>query len=163
MRPWATLTPDLKLLESKKGPATVDDILQVDRSKEDEKNKYSKQIIAALPLGSKIHRDLAIDYMNPREELAQYVKSEDTIPAFDYSTLTMMTPEDDLAKQQIGLVKAGIQNWAAEENKYNPDAPDKPATTTTFDAMRDSSNWAKVLKQNLLMQHQTAIDQTSSL
>jgi len=163
MKPWAALTPRLDILDKKDKKLDAEDILAVRTDNLDDKNSYSRKIIAALPLSSKIHRDLAIDYMNPREELAQYIKTEDTIPAFDMSTLTLIRPEDSLAKNQIGLIKQSIESWSTEENKYNPGAPDPVKGGVSNNQPISAAKWNKILEQNLKMQYQTALDQTSSL
>ena len=163
MKSWAHLTPKLDILNKKDGTPEVDDVIKAQTDNLDTKTDYSRKIIAALPLSSRLHRDLAIDYMNPQEELAKYIQTEDTIPAYDMTTLSLLVPEDGAAKQEVGLYKQSIVNWAKEENKYNPQAPDIPGKDVSDPYAYSGAKWNKILQQNLLWQHQTAIDQISSL
>jgi hypothetical protein len=130
----------------------------------DHKNALSKEILAALPLRSRTQRDLAIDYMNPREQLASYTQSEDQILPFDYSTLTFIAPFDGVAKQQIEMVKRGIRSWAAEDSKYQPDSVAEDEALNSGDpAFEKEMTWQAMYRKNLDWMHQVALDQTSSL
>lgn len=164
MRSLAHLTPRLNILGKQEEKVDLDDILEPNPDPSEADLEYSRQIIASLPLSSKLHRDLAIDYMNPREELAKFVQTEDQIPAFDFTTLGFLAPYDDEAKQQIGLVQEAAKNWAVEEGKYNPQATSgKEPPGKSEPGYFTEAEWTKMLMANLDMQHQTALDQTSSL
>lgn len=164
MRPWATVTPKLDILQNKNKKLDVDDILGLSGDKTDEKNDYSKEIIASLPFSSKLHRDLYSDEVNPREELNKYTESEDVIKPFDMAPLTLISPDDDLAKQQISLIQRGIRSWATEESKYDPSAQSMTSGDSSEDAaIVSGAKWNSILQKNLLMQYQTALDQSSCL
>jgi hypothetical protein len=89
------------------------------KSRIEQDSEISSRILAALPFDSRLHRDIRIDYGNPREELPKYTKYVDEIPPFDQPAISMMIPYDDQAIQQVDLVRAGRSNYAFEENKYN--------------------------------------------
>lgn len=164
MRPWATVTPKLDILQSKTKKLDVDDVLGLSGDKTDEKNDYSKEVIAGLPFASKLHRDLYMDEVNPREELNKFTESEDVIKPFDMSPLTLIAEGDELAKQQISLIQRGIRSWTAEENKYNPTAQSMTSDEGSEDApIISGAKWNSILQKNLLMQYQTALDQSSCL
>lgn len=154
----------MNILGKPEEPVDLDDILAPNPDPTEEDLEYSRQIIAALPLTSKLHRDLAIDYMNPREELAKYVQTEDQVLPFDFTTMGFLAPYDNEAKQQIGLVQQAARSWATEEGKYNPQAPpQKQEDPISEPGYFSEKEWYNMLMTNLDMQHQTALDQTSSL
>lgn len=79
----------------------------------------SKAELQSMLLSSRMHRDFAIDYSNPRQELPKFQKYVDQIPAFDYSSGSMIEPYDSAARQQIGMVISGRSNFVLEEGKFN--------------------------------------------
>ena len=121
----------------------------------------SKKIVASLPLEIRTKRDMAIDYMNPEETLPAFVSTIDENPAFGFSTLTMIAPSDDIARQTITMLQTGRANYLKEENKYNASWEENseglPSQAPTY------ADLESMIQKNIDMQHQEAIDQTSSL
>jgi len=86
----------------------------------EEKNvEKSKAAVSQMPLTFSTHRDMMIDYMNPREELPRFSKFVDQIPAFDKGPVSLLRPGDHEAKQQVNQVIKGRSNFILEEGKYD--------------------------------------------
>lgn len=153
------LTPRLNILG--KGDDQKDKTLfpNVDPTEKDV--EYSKALVASLPLAFKTRRDLAIDYLNPREELPKYIKSEDENPPFDFGTLTLITGSDELARQTVSLIQMGRASYVKEENKYNSVLPENAMAVA--DGAPTYAELSGLISRNVDMQHQQALDQTSSL
>lgn len=153
------LTPRLNILG--KGDDQKDKVIFPNAEPADEHVEYSKALVASLPLDIKTRRDLAIDYMNPREELPKYIKSVDENPAFDLSSLTLITNSDELAKQTVSLIQSGRASFIKEENKYNSVMPENASAVA--EGAPSYSELRSLIETNVAMQHQSSIDQTSSL
>lgn len=153
----------LNILGKEDEKVDVDDIMKGSEKGGEVKNILSREILDAFPLRSRTQRDLAIDYMNPREELAQFTQSEDENPPFDYSAMTFIAPYDGMAKQQIDMVKRGIKSWAAEDSKYDPESLGKDEALEIDPAYEPEKTWRAMYRKNLDWMHQVALDQTSSL
>lgn len=123
--------------------------------------ELSKKLVMSLPLDIRTKRDLAIDYMNPEETLAAYVQTVDQNPPFDWSTLTMIAPSDDIARQSISLIQSGRANFLKEENKFNASWNENQVPLPPGVPSKD--DLATIIEKNIEMQRQEALDQTSSL
>lgn len=93
--------------------------------------EVSKRVLGSLPFSSRMARDIRIDYDNPREELPKYTKTEDQIPPFDKSALTMISGSDGFSKQQLQMVISGRENYVKEETKFDRTLEDYENTLGT--------------------------------
>lgn len=153
----------LNILGKEEEKIDVDDIMRGSEDGGEVKNILSKELLAAFPLTSRTQRDLAIDYMNPREELAKYIQSEDENPPFDFSSMTFLAPYDGIAKQQVDLVKRGIRSWMEEDTKYDPETVSQSETLGGDPSYQKEREWEAMYRKNVDWMHQVALDQTSSL
>lgn len=85
----------------------------------------------------------------------------DENPAFDLSSLTLITNSDELAKQTVSLIQSGRASFIKEENKYNSVMPENASAVA--EGAPSYSELRKLIETNVAMQHQSSIDQTSSL
>jgi hypothetical protein len=118
------VTPRLNVLYN----AEDDEVLLPESDAVEEDVEETKHIISSLPLESRTHRDLAVHMMNPREELAKFTKTIDENPAFDFTTVSLISPYDALARKQVQFVMASRANYIKEENKYNSVNPENAQT-----------------------------------
>lgn len=118
------VTPRLNVLYNEED----DEVLLPTSDPMEEDVEETKRIISSLPLASRTHRDLAVHLMNPREELPKFTKTIDENPAFDYSTVSLISPYDSLAKKQVQFVMASRANYIKEESKYNSVNPENAPT-----------------------------------
>lgn len=153
------LTPRLNILG--KGDDQKDKVLFPASDPTERDVETSKQLVAGLPLDIRTRRDMAIDYMNPQETLPKYIKSEDENPPFDMSSLTLIYGSDGLAKQTVNLIQQARASFIKEESKYNAVLPEN--ATAVSDGAPTYTDLQTLIDKNMAMQHQTALDQTSSL
>lgn len=153
------LTPRLNILG--KGEQTEDKKLLPDPDPVENDVEMSKKLIASLPLAIRTRRDIAIDYMNPEDTLPAFVQTEDENPPFDFSTLTLLMPSDDIAKQSISLLQTSRANFLKEENKYNTSWPENE--TALPEGAPSQAELQALIERNINMQLQESLDQTSSL
>lgn len=153
------LTPRLNILG--KGGEEKDQKILPSQDQMEEDVEVSRKLVAQIPLSIRTRRDMAIDYMNPTEELSKYIKSEDESPAFDWSTLTLIAPFDGIPKQTISLIQTARANYLKEENKYNSTWPENE--TPVPRGAPTQSDFKAMYEKNAAMVHQTSLDQTSSL
>lgn len=113
------ITPRLNVLYDEK----EDEVLLPDMDPMEEDVEETKRIISSLPLESRTHRDIAVHMMNPREELPKFTKTIDENPAFDFNSITLISPYDTLARKQVQFIMQSRANYIKEENKYNSVAP----------------------------------------
>lgn len=102
-----------------KGPLDGAETLLRNPDPEESNTEKSSAMLSSLPISSRWHRDTAIDYGNPREELSKFGKYVDEVPPFDRPALSLFKPYDFDARKQTSMVLRGRASYAIEENKYN--------------------------------------------
>lgn len=122
--------------------------------------ELSKEFVSSLPLSVRTKRDIAIDYGNPEELMASYTASEDENPPFDWSTLTMIAPGDEIAKQAVSSLQRAAVNFRKEDTKYDQGLPENIGGDVDDET---SAEMRKFIEDNINMQRQQSLDQTASL
>jgi hypothetical protein len=118
----------------------------------------SKSYLQSLFMTPRMSRDFALDYANPRQELAKFAKYVDQIPSFDYPPLTMISAHDLGARRQIDLVVQGRESFIMEENRFNKSIDDRENNLEPDPTTRD---YDRRMQYSIARENQLA--QTASL
>lgn len=132
------------------GKASEEDILDITASRlqqqmfpSEDKNHstqedYVEDQILQLQLESRQKRDLMIDNVNPREEVAHNMQDEqliDLIPNLREVMLDMSVAGDDTTQSHVRLYQDSLQNFQKQQNAFNT-----PSGVDPYNSEKDLSS-----------------------